>query len=173
VRRLLPLSLALLAAACSREADDTCPGEEVGTFLIEVSIPEDAATPLPICSAPLPGTPGSRVVATVEATIAVESSTLPVRPAALCVERPLAATYFGSRDADGNYTLGASSGIALLTGCGENCSAVATETLTGAIVDDGSGPRFTGTLVERFDARAGDCSCALPCTATYTLASVR
>jgi hypothetical protein len=175
VRRLAVL--ALLAAACSGRTDETCPGEVVGTFSLAVAIPDGVSTP-PFCSLPLPDPPEPRVVQTFDATLTVDRSPVPTRAAALCVGRPLAAPYYGSRDAAGTFTLEATSGIAVVKGpddvCGPNCSATVTERITGSISDDGSGAVFQGTLEESFEARGGDCgSCVFPCTATYTLTTVR
>lgn len=170
---IFALLVLLAVAACSGETEETCPGAEVGAFRIEVAIPDDVVTP-PFCSLALPEPPDTRVVRTFDASITVEGSSPGTRPAALCVERALASPYYGSRDASGTFTLGTTSGIAVLENCGANCSATVMETLTGTISDDGTGPRFTGALVERFDVRSGDCgTCLLPCTATYTLTTVR
>lgn len=169
VRRSL-LAALLLAAACSRGTEDACPGEPVGSFLLQVSVPE-GAEPSACAAEPPPSDPPTRVVATFAARLNAEPSAAGSSPAALC-PGGRAATYFGTRAPDGTYTLEASSGLAVLERCGSNCSASASQRLTGSVAGEGASATFTGTLEERFDYLAGDCgACVLPCAATYAVTS--
>lgn len=164
------LAALLLAAACSGDAEDACPGEAVGSFLLEVSVPEGAEPSA--CRAEPPATePSTRVVARFAARLTAEPTEAGTSPAALC-RGGRAATYYGARAEDGTYSLEASSGLAVLDACGPNCSVSATARVTGAVAGAGPDAAFSGTLEERFEYRAGDCgSCALPCVATYGLTS--
>jgi hypothetical protein len=167
VRRLL-LAVLLLAAACSGGGEDACPGEPVGSFLLEVSAPEGAA---PSACAAEPVAP-TLIVSRFEARLTAEPAAAGSSPAALC-PGGRAATYYGSRAEDGTYTLEASSGLAVLDRCGPNCAVSATESVTGAVAGEGPTATFTGTLVERFEYLAGQCgACVFPCAATYTLTTV-
>lgn len=167
-RRLL--AVLVLVAACARGSEDECPGAPVGSFRLEVSLPEGAAPSA--CAAEPPATdPPTRVVASFDARLTAEPSASGAAAAALC-PGGRAATYFGARAADGTYTLDASSGLAVLERCGANCSASASLHVTGSVAGEGASATFTGTLEERFVYLAGDCSqCALPCTAAYALTS--
>lgn len=169
VRRFV-LAALVLAAACSSDGEEACPGEPVGTFLLEVSVPEGASPS--VCAAEPPVTdPPTRVVARFRARLTGEASAGGA-PAALC-PGGRAATYYGSRAADGTYSLEASSGVAVLERCGASCAVSATEQITGAVAGEGAAATFSGTLVERFEYLAGPCGdCALPCAATYSITTV-
>ncbi|WP_242341550.1 MULTISPECIES: hypothetical protein [unclassified Anaeromyxobacter] len=174
--RLVRTSFAVLAAlaglvlACSDTGESTCPGEPVGSFRLEVSLPDGA--PESACTAVPPVTdPPTRIVASFQAKLTAEPAAAGSWPAALC-PGGRGATYYGSRAADGTYTLEASSGLAVLDRCGPNCSVSAVEHVTGTVTGEGAAATFTGTLEERFEYLAGNCgSCALPCAATYALTS--
>jgi hypothetical protein len=167
VRRSL-LAALVLAAACSGDGEEACPGEPVGSFGLEVSAPEDSV-PSACAAAPPVAEPPTRVVARFEARLTAEPSTAGTTAAALCLGGR-AATYYGSRAADGTYTLDASSGIAVLDRCGPNCAVSVTERVTGVVAGEGAAATFTGALEERFEYLAGQCgACVLPCAATYAL----
>jgi hypothetical protein len=167
VRRLSLVAL-VVAAACSGGGEDACPGEPVGSFLLEVSAPEDAA-PSACTAEPPVAEPPTRIVASFEARLTTEASATGSTPAALC-PGGRAATYYGARAADGTYALEASSGLAVLERCGPNCAVSVTEQVIGVVAGEGAAATFSGTLVERFEYLAGQCGdCPLPCSATYSL----
>ncbi len=170
VHRPLLVTLAALVLACSGTSESTCPGEPVGSFRLEVSVP-DGAPPSACTAEPPVVDPPTRVVASFVAKLTVEPAAAGSSPAALC-PGGRGATYYGSRAADGTYTLEASSGLAVLDRCGSNCSVSAVEHVTGVVTGEGAAATFAGTLVERFEYLAGNCgACALPCAATYALTS--
>ena len=112
------------------------------------------------------------VVARFEVRLTTEASAAGSSPAALC-RGGRAATYYGSRGADGTYALDASSGLAVLERCGPNCAVSVSEHVTGTVAGEGAAATFNGTLVERFEYLAGQCGdCALPCAATYSLTTI-
>jgi hypothetical protein len=166
--RRLSLAALVLAAACSDGVENDCPGEPVGSLLLEVSA-QAGAEPSACAAEPPVADPPTLVVARFAARLTTEGSATGSASAALC-PGGRAATYYGARAEDGTYTLEASSGLAVLDRCGPNCAVSVTERVIGAVTGEGATATFDGTLVESFEYLAGQCGdCALPCAATYSL----
>jgi hypothetical protein len=98
--------------------------------------------------------------------------------AALCVSRPQASPFLGTRaPASGGETLSVAldSAGAVLAACAATCAVTVHHAITGTVARDplsGVATAFTGELVETASATptAACAPCASPCTATWTLA---
>jgi hypothetical protein len=160
--RALALAATGLLAACSKASQEPCPGQPVGTFRFTVT---DLGTPRPYCAA-VPAE-GTTVVGAFSGTLSQDAG---LGTVALCLDSSKASPYYG-RVEDGVFTLTASSGLAVLGVCGENCATSSVLTIEGSL--DGGGT-FAGTLTEAFEFSSGDCgTCVLPCAAVYGLTGVR
>lgn len=172
--RALAVLAALLVAACSQEAAQSCPGEPVASFAFSGAFsggalaagldPDPALTD---CD-PAVGFPRGG----------------PTKPA-LSFRGTLSADATGSGGAlcraDGPILFGTHAGVrwrveegadgAVLGGCGPTCAARSHVVITGDVTPNTTDPTaFTGALVEQLFFADGACGpCVLPCAARYAL----
>jgi hypothetical protein len=168
VRQGALLSAVALAAACSTETPQSCPGEVVGVFAFEGTL----ATTLAEGLDPQPLLPDCAPVLPFPATLPKFGGTLAADPGgsggALC--RPLGPHLLGTH-AGQRFVVATSSGGAVLGACGPTCAATSRLVIAGDVLPDLESPQeFQGALVEQLTVSEGSCdACVLPCAARYRL----
>jgi hypothetical protein len=172
VTRAAALLAALsVAAACSPDAQQSCPGEAVGDFTFAATL---APGPLPEGLDPEPALTDCTALdfppalAPFKGTLATDATAPPTSAGALC--RSTGHVLFGTRTGR-RWKVQTSSGGAVLDACGPTCAATSLVVIQGDVLPDlASADEFRGALVEKLTRSEGDCSaCALPCAARYDL----
>jgi hypothetical protein len=160
------LAAAALAVGCGAGGERDCPGETVGTFLLEATLRSAS------CAVDPPGGYAALLPATtfqVRATVAFAARGT---TAALCTGRRLADHFLGTHAGDDLEVTLASTGAAL-SGCSPGCAVAVLQTIRGTVLRDGTGAAvgFAGTLTDQAgglaDASCG--ACLTPCVATWAL----
>jgi hypothetical protein len=171
VSRAAALLAALSLAACSPDAQQSCPGEPVAAFTFDATL---VTTPLPADLDPEPAlTDCTRLdfpkkLVPFDGTLATDAAAPPRSAGALC--RSTGQMLFGTRTGT-RWVVQMSSGGAVLDACGPTCAASSLVVIRGDVLPDlASADEFRGALVEKLTRSEGDCSaCALPCAARYDL----
>jgi hypothetical protein len=182
--------LLTVLGGCVRDAEETCPGEALGTLSFSGTLasrpsrpgdpPPDAAAPPPLDAAvdPAPDLPDCEAVlkypATLEPLTATLSTSSATGAAALCTTAARAQPLFGSL-AGGALLVETRTGGAVLGDCAPECVAEMTLSIRGTVgSSEGVVTSFDGALVEALVPAAGSScgGCVLPCAARYRLTSL-